>query len=231
MFHSGGDHRRATYLSEHKEKKKKDKVAVILDNSGTKSEIVKGGRIKGKKGGPEAVVGSGIVSCDPGTGEKKTKRKRHREDEGPPSADKKKKRKGERISGVTSGPALVILATHSSLEVVDTSEVTGAIATTSEEGERKKRRKSKLSAETSDPLAPATGLAPTASSTDGLEKPRKRKRAKGDAMNVGVEVQPPAPTEGRSSQKRRGSKQPAHPDPSGDPDLTEQSQKGSYPRF
>ena len=200
-----GDHRRATHLSERKEKKKKDKVADILEHPGTQPEIVKRVRKKDKTNVREISVEPGIVSCDPEAREKKKKRKRDREDEEPPSADQNKKRKRKKSSGATSSPTSLVPANDSSLEVADTSGVTGTIATTSEMKTKKNQRKSKS------------------------EKPRKKKATGGDAVNISIEAEPAVPPEGQLSRKRKKSKQPAYPDPSDDPDLTEQSQKGSYP--
>lgn len=202
------DYCKATHLSERKEKKKKDQV---VHHPGTQLEIVKGGREKSKTDDPEPE-------------EKKKKRKRDREDEEPLSADKKKKRKSEKISGTTYSPTSIIPATDSPLEIA------GAVAAASdpEIKEKRRRRKSKSPAEKSGPHTSVPGPTPTASSTDELVKSRKLKYTKGDAVDASVEAGSAVQTEGHPSRQRRKSKRPIYPDPSDDPDLTEQSQKGSY---
>lgn len=231
-------------MSERKEKKKKDKVTDILKHTETQSKIVKGGRKKHETDDPETLVGPGTVSCNPTAEEKRKKIKRDRKDEKPPSADKKKRKK-DKIFEATSGPASIVSAPDSSLEA------TGTVATTSAVTEKGMRRKSKSSAEAFDPHTSATRPAPTANFTGEPEKARKQELAKGDAVNVKVEADrlsrsnsklkkrkkeietddedhhsAAVLTEGHSSRKRKKSK---HPDPTDDPDLTEQSQKCSYP--
>ena len=200
MSHLEGDRRIVAHLSERKEKKKKAKVVDITEHPGTQPEIIKVGREGNGLNGLESLEGPGIDSCDPEGAEKKKKRKRDRGDEEPAPADKKKKSKRDKVSE----------------------------ATTSEVKDKKKRRKSKSSSETSDLRTSVTGPAPGAISTGELDKPRKRKSTKGDAMDISVEAVA-VPTRDRSSRKRKKLKQLTHPDPSDDPDLTEKAQKGSYP--
>ena len=214
-----GDHHRTTYLSERKEKKKKTHD-------------------------PETLAEPQTLHPDPEAEEKK-KRKRGREDKEPTSDNKKKKkRKKEGASGKTPGPAFVV----PSPEVVHNSEVMGSPAATSEE-KKKKRRKSKLSTGTCDlPTSSAIGSTSTTGSTDEPEKPQKRKPTDVDSMDANANAEPSAmskskkrkkeaavggedrstaiPMEDRSSRKRKKSKKSIHPDPSDDPGLTEQSQKG-----
>ena len=241
-----GDHHRTTYFSERKEKQKEDKVTVTPDHPGIQPEITKGGRKKKKTHDPETLAEPQTVHPDPEAEEKK-KRKRGREDKEPTSDNKKKKkRKKEGASGKTPGPAFVV----PSPEVVHNSEVMGSPAATSEE-KKKKRRKSKLSTGTCDlPTSSAIGSTSTTGSTDEPEKPQKRKPTDVDSMDANANAEPSAmskskkrkkeaavggedrstaiPMEDRSSRKRKKSKKSIHLDPSDDPGLTEQSQKGFY---
>jgi len=183
-------------------------------------------------------VEPGIVSCDP-EAEGKKKRTRDREDEKPPSADRKKRRGREKISGATCGPVPVVSPPHASSKVVGASGVTGTIVL-SEVKEKKERRKNKSSAETSDAHTSVTGPAPIPNASDELGKPRKHKPTKGNTsvaarskpkskkrkeMEGGEHQSTSILTEGHPPRKRKKFKQPTHPDPSEDPDLTEQSQK------
>ena len=118
------------------------------------------------------------------------------------------------------------------------------------EGTEKKRRKEKSSTETSDPLPSTVEPTPGAGITDEPEMPRRREPTKGDAVDANIDAEPSsnsksrkrkkretaededhsstaAPTEDSSRRKRKKSKESPHPKPSDDPDLTEQSQKGS----
>lgn len=198
-----------THLLERKEKKKKGKVA---DASGTQPEIVKGGRTKKKK----------VVEPEPAPSNLEGKEKKKKREESP-SSDKgeKKKRKKEKISGTTSDPASAVPA----LEATDTPEVTTVAA--SEVKEKKKRRKGKPSTDTPNP---STSVIEPALSTGGADE-LKRRTAKDD---TGVNGEPLSKKrkkgegEGDSARKRKKSKTSIHPDPSDDPDLTEQSRKGSH---
>ncbi|KAF9652118.1 hypothetical protein BDM02DRAFT_3109523 [Thelephora ganbajun] len=188
------------------------------------------------------------ISSEPGRKDRKKKRKRDREDGEPPSDDKKKKRRKEKASGATSDPASAIPVTDLPHEAADIPEVTRTTAVASEVKERKKKHNS--STETSDPPT-SSAIEPTriAGSADKPEKPRKRKSTKDDDVDAdgdaesSLESKPKTkkrkkreavenednpsvviPAED-SPRKRKKSKKPIHPDPSGDSDLTEQSQK------
>ena len=127
-------------------------------------------------------------------------------------------------------------ATDSRLEVTDVSGAVGPIVTASKIEGEKKQRKNKSSAET--PNAPPSAVGP-ALDTDAVGKPgksRERKATKDDAISDPIpkskskkrREEEGVQGEDRPSQKRRKSKASVHPDPLDDPDLTEQSQKGSH---
>ncbi|KAF9780067.1 hypothetical protein BJ322DRAFT_308982 [Thelephora terrestris] len=225
-----------------KEKQKEEKIAGIPDHSGIQSEIIKK---KKKSNDSDTSAESKIVHIEPGTeGEKK---KRRREDEQPASDRKKKnKRRKEVTSEPASDPTFVVHAAVPSPDVVDNSEVMGTPAAPSEAREKKKkRRKSGPTTETCDLSTSAIGPTSTTGSADEPEKPRKRKNADGDAAYGTHDAEASStpkpkkrkkeaaredratanPADDRSSRKRKKSKQSIHPDPSDDPELTEQSQK------
>ena len=156
---------------------------------------------------------------------------------------------------MASDPASTILTADPPLEVADISEAAGVTTVTSEVKERKKRKNKSLTRTSDHPLSSAVDPTPSASATDKLEKPRKRKYLKDDTANTNVEVESPLESESKSkkrakrevvqgkdhhhtasapedsSHKRKKPKRSIHPDPSDDPELTEQSRKGLYPFF
>lgn len=183
-------------------------------------------------------------------GKEKEKRKRDREDERPPSSDKKKKkRKKEKASCAIFDPASTVLATEPSpLEAANTSEVTGTTVATSEVKEKKKQ---KLSTGASNPPPSfATEPTPITGAADKSEKQRERGLAKHDTANTGADTGLSSESKSKSkkrkkgeaadtqdhstvttedsSRKRKKSKKSIHPNPSDDPNLTEQSRKGSH---
>lgn len=246
------DRRKTTHLLERKEKKKKqEKIADASDHAETRPEIAK--RVRTKK---ETVDSGTPAEPEPAPfnpeekEKKKRKRKRDRDDEVPPFGDKKEKqkRKKENASDATSDPASTVLATDPSFEVADsdTSKVAGTTMAASEVKEKKRPKKNK------SPTLSAIKSIPTAGAADKLEKPLQRKPVKNDTMNANTDAEPSSESKSKSkkrkkrraiddedqstvsptedsSRKRKKSKKSVYPDPSDDPDLTEQSQKGPYP--
>jgi len=230
----------ATHPLERKEKKKKDKVADVLDHAGTQLQIVKGARKKRKPKDPETPVEAKPVSSNP-EGKGVQKRNRDRRGEEPPSGDKKKeKRKKEKTSGAAYDPA-----TDSPLDLPDVSGAAGPVAIVPAIAEEKRRKKNKSS---DPPPASVTELTPRVGAADEVEKSRKRKPTKGDVVEANGQegskskkrkkgdvvedeehLSTPILADDHSSRKRKKPKASVHPDPSDDPDLTEQSQKGSHP--
>jgi len=217
---------RATHLSERKGKKKKDKIADVSNHAETQPQTVNGARKKRKTEDPETPVEAGPVSSNP-EGEGRKKRKHDREGEEPPSGDKKKKRrKKEKTSGAINSP----------LEAVDAVEAIG----------EKRRKKPKAS----DPPPCTIEPPPSIGTADKPEKSRKRKptkddpngdeesspkprtkskrRKKGETIEDEEHLSTTVPAGDHSSRKRKKSKESVHPDPSDDPNLTEQSQKGLH---
>ena len=185
------------------------------------------------------------ISSNP-EGEGRKKRKRDREGEEPPSDNtkEKKKRKKEKTLTTAYDPT-----TDSPLRVSDAPGA-GTVAVVPEIPE-KKRKKNKSS---DHPASSVIEPTPSVGAADKPEKSRRRKLAKGDTIDanggegslqksrskakkrrkgetVEDEEHPstPVPTDDHSSRKRKKSKASIHPDPSDDPNLTEQSQKGSHP--
>jgi len=180
-------------------------------------------------------------------GEGRKKRKRDRESEEPPSDVKKEKKKlkKEKTPGTAYDPA-----TDSLLYVPDASGAAGTVAIVPETTEKQKK-KNKTSGHWASSVIEPT---PSGGAADKLEQSRKRKPTNGDAVEangdegsskksrskskkrkkgetVEDERHPstPVPEGDHSSRKRKKSKASVHPDPSDDPNLTEQSQKGSRP--
>lgn len=193
-----------------REKKKKDNAVDSPDHAKTQPEMVKDGRKEKAPGDPETPVEPETFPQDP-SAEKKKKKKRKRDREGVehPSDDKTKKRR-EGTSGTVSE-----LATDSPLE---------AAVTTPGAKERKKRRKSKSSTGASD--LPATDPALDADAEHSSKSKLKSKKRKKETIieDEGNEATAVS-AESHPSKKRKKSKRSIYPDPSDDPDLTEQSRK------
>ena len=205
-----GNHCGITHLSGRKEKKKKDNAVDSPDHARARPEIVRDGRKEEAPGDPETPVEPETFSQNSSADKKKKKRKRDREDVEFPSDGKTKKRR-EKSSGTISE-----LAADSPL---------GAAVTTPEAKERKKRTKSKSSAGASD--LPATDPALDASAERSSKSKLKSKKRKRETISEDEDNEATAVlAESGSSKKRKESKRSIYPDPSDDPNLTEQSRKG-----
>ena len=89
--------------------------------------------------------------------------------------------------------------------------------------EKKKRKEEKSSGTTHNPAVDADD---EVSPPKSKSKPKKRKN--GETVEGEDHASTAIPTDDHSSRKRKKSKASVHPDPSTDPNLTEQSQKGSH---
>ena len=218
-----GDRYGATHPLERKEKKKKDQVADVSDHA--QLQIVKGARKKKKTEDPETPVEAEPVSSNPeGKGVKR--RKHDREDEEPPSGDKKKKkRKREKNSG-----AAYDLAADPPLDVPDAPGAAGTVAVVPEITEVKERKENKSPADGTGNSRKRKPTKADGVKANGQEGSKSKKRNKGDVVEDEEHPSTPVPADDHSSRKRKQPKaESVHLDPSDDPDLTEQSQKGSHP--
>ena len=219
---------RTTYLLERKGKKEKDAVAGVPDNRETLPGIIIKGRKHKRIKDAEIPVESETISANPEAEEKgkKKKRKRDGRDEEPPSEDKKKKKQKKDTTSVdTSDPA--------------TSSVLTTVAVDSSEAKlevKEKRRESKRLTEPSDPSPSAIGPTSSAEAADlcaesSSRSKSKSKERKKDLAPEDQEQSAAARAEDHTSRKRKRSNLSTYLDPSDDPDLADQSQKGTRLRF
>ena len=220
---------RTTYLLERKGKKEKDAVAGVPDNRETLPGIIIKVRKHKRIKDAEIPVESENISANPEVEEKgkKKKQKRDRRDEEQPSEEKKKKKQKKDTTSVDTSDYATssVLATMA----VDTSEA-------KPKAKEKKRTESKQLTEPSDPspsdIDPTLGAEVAHLCTESSSRPKsKSRKRKKDVTPEDQEQSTAARAEDHSSRKRKRSNLSTYLDPSDDPNLADQSQKGTHLRF